>query len=253
MKDETRPIQFVRDQLRQALQALYLNHLSEEFEPLIFKLVEADNKIVELIRISESDKPNMLGIECIIFKPSGTYYTDEVIMIPEDTESWNIPEQVLKNARIKDAIYYFRLGNDVPHVVIVPPVATTIEQTIDASETKEQQILNTPVWVSKGGERIPIKLLNEKHLINIIKMLLGKSRGRKSEDERDAVLASCQAQGDMASYYLERDATILSDMTLHEYASEHVHIYPYLIKEAESRGLIKVNECSFDWVRLIRS
>ena len=248
MKDETRPIQFVRDQLKQALQALYLNHLSEEFEPTILSLVEADKKLMKLIRISESDEPGMIGINCYIFKSSGKYYTDEVVMIPEYTKSWDIPEQVLKYARIRDARYFFKLENDVPHAIFVPPDEPNkvVENII------EQQILNTPVWISKGGERIPIKLLNDKHLINIIKMLLGKARGRKSEDEREAIISAGQAQGEMASYSLEVEHTVLSDMTVHEYTMDNVSIYPYLIMEAESRGLIKVHERNFDWIKLVK-
>lgn len=53
----------------------------------------------------------MRKIKAMFFKPSGKYYTEEIIEVPEDMEVWNICDG------IKDRSLYSRY-RDMPYVMI---------------------------------------------------------------------------------------------------------------------------------------
>ena len=56
-----------------------------------------------------------------IFKPSGKWYTDETIKIPNDIPDYDIPGYIINHeARIKNMTYLFNGPKyDVPHLVYV--------------------------------------------------------------------------------------------------------------------------------------
>ena len=58
-------------------------------------------------------------IECTIYKPSGKWYTDEPIEIPDDTPDFNMPSVIQKYARLRNMIYHCYQNNGVPMLVHV--------------------------------------------------------------------------------------------------------------------------------------
>lgn len=53
-------------------------------------------------------------IKCMVFKPSGKYYTDDAVIIPDGTPDWEIPDRV-RESRIMEDMYY--VGCTVKHSV----------------------------------------------------------------------------------------------------------------------------------------
>lgn len=62
----------------------------------------------------------MTKLRVNIFKPSGKWYTDEDIEIPDDIKDYDIPEYIKNNARIRNMTYLFNGPTyDVPRLVHV--------------------------------------------------------------------------------------------------------------------------------------
>lgn len=62
----------------------------------------------------------MAKINVTIFKPSGKWYTDEDMEVPNDIVDYNMPEFVEKNARIRNMTYLFHgIEYEVPYLVHV--------------------------------------------------------------------------------------------------------------------------------------
>ena len=56
----------------------------------------------------------MSYIICQVFRKSGKYYTDEKVYIRENTQDWDIPQQVHQNRNIENMIY---VGKTIKHEV----------------------------------------------------------------------------------------------------------------------------------------
>lgn len=47
----------------------------------------------------------MVYINCIVFKKTGKYYTDEKMFVNNDTTDYDTPQQIYENREIEDMIY----------------------------------------------------------------------------------------------------------------------------------------------------
>lgn len=94
------------------------------------------------------------------------------------------------------------------------------------------------IWTTKKGERIPIKKMDDSHLINTINLLLRNTPRIATEllDEATDMLSSLS--GEMAIYSMESEIfriTSASDEELLEYS---IPQYCELIKECKKRKLM---------------
>ena len=87
--------------------------------------------------------------------------------------------------------------------------------------------MNTKKWTKKDGTKIRIKDMDDKHLVNTIRMLLRNNDNYIA----DAMMGLCSLQGEMACYYAEQEM----DRMLEE---DCIHpLYDDLVEEAERRKL----------------
>ena len=60
----------------------------------------------------------MSYIKCIVFKKTGKYYTDENVFVNDDTNDYDIPQQIYENREIEDMIYIGKtLKFNVPFLI----------------------------------------------------------------------------------------------------------------------------------------
>lgn len=87
--------------------------------------------------------------------------------------------------------------------------------------------MNTKMWTQKNGQKIRIKDMDDKHLINTIRMLERNSQYYLNE----AILGLCSLQGEMAIYYAEQEIDrLIGEPCLHP-------LYEDLVEEAMKRDL----------------
>lgn len=107
------------------------------------------------------------------------------------------------------------------------------------------------IWTTREGQQLYVTEMTDTHLLNAINYL----RRAAPEAHRDTVNAGYSVvgtlQGEMASYYAERDLSILEDTDPIECLIIHMPIYSAMLIEARRREL-EVAEfyeemASFDW------
>jgi len=60
-----------------------------------------------------------MKIFCMIFQRSGAWYTDELVIIPNDTPEYKIPTAIKNHAKIRNMYYLYFSRDRVPKLVNV--------------------------------------------------------------------------------------------------------------------------------------
>lgn len=94
--------------------------------------------------------------------------------------------------------------------------------------------MNTKIWTTKDGREIPIKDMEDSHLLSTIKMLDRAHLARIWECCR----AQSFFQGDMAIFSMEQEESRMANLG----PSYNWPIYADLVEEAEDRGLMEPRE-----------
>jgi hypothetical protein len=94
------------------------------------------------------------------------------------------------------------------------------------------------IWITREGEPVPIKLLEDDHLVNIIKGLR-----RNVAQYRESIIHSGYqilggVQGEMAVLSIESDLMQLESISDDEFLAEYMPCYKNLVKEAKERKLV---------------
>lgn len=95
------------------------------------------------------------------------------------------------------------------------------------------------IWVTREGERIPVRKMTDSHLVNTIRYLRRAGATEKAEGERAGYSVLGMLQGEMAIDSVERDLSYLESQTVDEYLSETRPTFEALLTEAERRGIAK--------------
>jgi hypothetical protein len=105
-------------------------------------------------------------------------------------------------------------------------------------------------WTTREGQVISIRSLEDRHLINIVKMLRRNAAIHLSEQIAGLYSFAFHLQGEMASYYIEQDIARAEGTSPDEFLSEEVPAWEYLLREVERRGLSEELErqCRLDLV-----
>ena len=93
-------------------------------------------------------------------------------------------------------------------------------------------------WKTKDGRKIKIKYMTDQHLINTIRYCFNKSADYAANLETEAYLAMSYTGGEMAELMLHNEAeALLCKLAEIEKTPIVPDQMPYLIKEAQRRGL----------------
>lgn len=104
-----------------------------------------------------------------------------------------------------------------------------IEGIIDSCKWKYQ-------WVMKDGNKIRIRDMTDNHLVNTIKFLLRRTSALILRNQR-AFLGGGYPQGEAAQDAYDREERYWNEITSHELLVESCVPFPFMLKEAERRGL----------------
>ncbi len=93
-----------------------------------------------------------------------------------------------------------------------------------------------PTWTTRDGTVVAIKDMDDRHLVNIIRMMSRNAEALLDRTIRLAWQALSTMHGEMAIDSVERDINALESMAPADYL-EKCTAYPALLEEAEGRGL----------------
>lgn len=109
------------------------------------------------------------------------------------------------------------------------------------------------VWVTRDGERIPVKKMTDNHLCNTIKLLLHAAPGHKLREERELSRAMDVVHGDAATLAVENEYYMLSEMSIEDYLDMRVPTWEALLNEAVKRGLVRYTDVGdLEWLEAAR-
>ena len=92
-------------------------------------------------------------------------------------------------------------------------------------------------WKTQSDEYIPIRQLEDRHLVNIINFLCRNAAKNKAATLRDGYQLDSMLTGEMACMTIERDIFALENMSLDEFLVESVPQWENLVRELWRRGL----------------
>lgn len=93
------------------------------------------------------------------------------------------------------------------------------------------------IWVTKEGQRIHVKMMTDRHLVNTIKMLRRWASKARLTAAMEADSFSATTNGEMAELFASQDAERLYAMDDDDFIEMQVPTWERLLKEAEKRGL----------------
>lgn len=93
------------------------------------------------------------------------------------------------------------------------------------------------VWVTREGERIPVRKMADSHLINTIRYLRRIGAEEKAAGESAGYSMLGMLQGEMAIDSVERDLSYLESQTVDDYLHDTRPTFELMLVEAGKRGL----------------
>ncbi len=87
------------------------------------------------------------------------------------------------------------------------------------------------------GEVIKIVNMDDRHLFNTIRMLNRWADAALGQQLDAAFSCDMMFNGDMASYLIDQEISILMDKRPQDYAYDNYEAYPRMVQEAMKRGL----------------
>jgi len=93
------------------------------------------------------------------------------------------------------------------------------------------------VWVTKDGQRIPVRDMEDDHVVNTIRLLRRSAAGARLKELDDAFSCLTFLNGDMAQMAVEQEIAGMMCQDDENWLKDHVPTYRALISEAARRGL----------------
>lgn len=95
----------------------------------------------------------------------------------------------------------------------------------------------TRIWKCKDGRKVRVCDMTDSHLLNTIAMLERNASALLAQEISAAYSCLSMLQGEMATYYCERDIDRLEETSPGEFLEATQPIYTHLCNEADRRKL----------------
>ncbi|MEK6884630.1 MAG: hypothetical protein AABY22_33665 [Nanoarchaeota archaeon] len=93
------------------------------------------------------------------------------------------------------------------------------------------------IWVTKTGDKIRVKDMENSHLVNVIKYLRKTAQKHFNSELKAAYCVSSMLNGEMAQLFCEQDIERMEDIDIDEELSLEIPCYDLMLNEVFKRGL----------------